>query len=100
VRGLACKQPLGDGWVDSEEFFAVMITNMYLSEKGKHYALRGDYGPTFKPLGSPDGFAFAYKELLKQFRDEMPDFARKLEAVNCKFNPMRDYLRAFASVAF
>lgn len=99
VRGLACKRPLGDGWVDAEEFFAVMITNMYLSEKGKQYALRGDYGPTFKPLANPDGFAFTYKDLVKQFRDEMPDLATKLERVNCRFNPLRDYLHAFASVA-
>lgn len=100
VRGLMCRQPLGDGWEDSEEFLAVMITNMYLSEKGKHYALRGDYGRTFKPLASPGSFAFGYKELLKQFRDEMPELARKLESVNCKFNPVRDYVRAFANVAF
>jgi hypothetical protein len=100
VRGLICRRPLGDGWQDSEEFLAVTITNMYLSEKGKESALRGDYGRTFKPLTDPGGFAFRYKELLQQFRDEMPDLAGKLASVNCRFNPMRDYVRAFASVSF
>lgn len=100
ARGLACRRPLGDGWVDSEEFIAVMVTNMYLSEKGKHRALRGDYGHSFKPLTNPGSFAFDHKEPLTVFRDEMPKLARDLAAVDCRFNPLRDYLRAFASVAF
>jgi len=100
VRGLACRRPLADGWVDSEEFIAVMVTNMYLSEKGKNSALRGDYGRTFKPLTSPGSFAFDHKEPLTVFCNEMPTLARDLAAVDCKFNPLRDYIRAFVSVAF
>lgn len=54
--------------------------------KTEHYALRGDYRRTFKPLANLNSFAFDHKELLSSF--------------NCRFNPLRDYLRSFASVAF
>jgi hypothetical protein len=84
---------------DEEEFFAVMVTNIHISEKGKDHflLLRGGHDDRTTPL-PPDQYqsdvfldqpnVFA---LVEQFCRQHPNIAPRLAKVNSRFNPIRAY---------
>ena len=81
-----------DGWQDREEFYAVLIQNIYLSEQKRHH-LRVSY-TSMSTTGNylslpPDAFAERYDYEILQFVMDWCAFARKVSAIPCAFNPIR-----------
>lgn len=103
VMGVWRRTPMPE-WRDREEFYAVTLTNIYLSQGGRDSAMRGDYAAVFKPLARSlryayssdardnDGRAFAskYSDELLSLRNET--FAVYLEMSKLPFgwNPLRE----------
>ena len=81
-----------DGWQDREEFYAVLVHNVYLSEQKRHH-LRVSY-TSMSTTGNylslpPDAFTERYDFEILQFIMEWCAFARKMSAIPCAFNPIR-----------
>ena len=82
-------------WMDrdfdaKEEFFAIMITNIYSSECGR--PLRANHnGKTLlsRDLSDEKAYVKAYEPEIKALRSEMGAFCAALGAINTKFNPLR-----------
>src|SRR5262249_20251154 len=107
LRG-ECSRPTGDSdWMTEEEFFAGLVCNIYLSEKGKK-DLRGNHpgcGPLTAPLNTSEGFLgkgaappsraqLEHRRLVSKFvtqsRGLCDDICHKVTAAD--FNPIREYL--------
>jgi len=101
--------PRNDQYHNREDFYAVLFTNIYVSEQNKSLAarfsklLRGDHNLTFSSLaaGEPDvaaaddpalGFYKKYKsdidDLFHTDNPTMTRLANDLAAVSCAFNPL------------
>jgi hypothetical protein len=92
---------------DQEEFYAVTVSNIYVSSKYPGQALRGDhsmmllhkpgYPDTVRGLMSNPGleenslyyFAMGHRSELAQLIKEMPQMCSNLADAPCKFNPLR-----------
>jgi hypothetical protein len=91
------------GFDDEEEFFAVTVANVYISESGVNQLfilnpiftrLRADHGDTPLPVWElmrtlmdvPE-----YYKLVKQYCDQLPQLALLLSRVDAIFNPFRVY---------
>ena len=87
-----------DGYDDEEEYFAVLVANIYISEKGKPYtSLRKGHGladPHLKE-SEVEPMAFLFEdynyELIDAFCDQHPKIAPMIADAPAKFNPIRDY---------
>src|SRR6266545_3268830 len=94
-------------WMNEEEFLAVLVTNIYLSERGKTN-LRGNYlgfGLLTAPLNTSEGFLgngtipvspqhLEHRRLVNKLVTDdwgMCDYIS--HKVNAGFNPIREYLR-------
>jgi hypothetical protein len=93
----------GRGNYGYEEFYAILVTNIYLSAAGRSNALRDDHAAVFHPLGSQDAtlknpltFAQTFHDELEYFHDDMRDFFLDLSRVNCLFNPLRFWFQVHA----
>jgi hypothetical protein len=89
------------GYSNEEEFIAVVLANIYLSEKtgGKRW-LRGNY-ETQLFLEDPDGFldnsqkiSPSPRELLERFPSFQPGFFYALAAIDVPFNPVKQFKEA------
>jgi hypothetical protein len=87
---------MGGGYDNAEEFAAVVVTNVYMSEK-KQTALRANHGSRVLPnpekfLDSPDVPAPGARGLLGSFRLRQPTFFAALAGIApnvAAFNPFR-----------
>ena len=84
------------GYDDEEEFFAILVENIYISETGREISigLRSDHTSTNKMdridneefLSDPENF-----RLVEKYCDQHPNIAPKLAFVSSEFNPIRQY---------
>lgn len=94
---------------NSEDFYAVVIANIYLSEKNNRLSLYGRAGETYNlrrdhntenghvPLAAPNALLVnepAFR-LLKDLHDFQRDFCNRIALVPATFNPVRDMLIGF-----
>jgi hypothetical protein len=93
ARGVACVVPRGDEWHNNEELYAILIANIYLSERGLKL-LRGSHRSTFDVLReTADSISDKYSVALYTLQRDMPSFFAKMNAVPCSFNPIRVWTR-------
>jgi Effector protein len=98
MRGVQEDIRVNRGYDDMEEYLATVITNIYMSERGKT-AFAGDHGT--KTLKDPDKFLdnaqhvnMSPPELIRKFRNAQPEFYRDLANIGptiAKFNPVRQF---------
>ncbi len=83
-------------WKNIEEFIAVLVVNIYRSEKGQ--GLRARYSGANKhgvmTVSEQRKFASDYGQIIDALIRDHADFARKLRDVRAPFNPVRDRLVA------
>jgi hypothetical protein len=98
-EGLTTRRPMGFGFDLREEFIAVVIANVYVSEsdpssslRANHHADSGKYAaygiPSLEMLDMRR-FTQSYRRELQDLRDEMPGLTTKLARVKCSFNPFK-----------
>lgn len=95
-------------WGNTEELYAVLIANTYVSERNGRYGsrqpLRGNVGPVdqFTPLSADKArsqvFLKTYRPLLKELCDQMIGLTHGggqtgVQHAPAEFNPIRDYLK-------
>ena len=82
---------VGGGYDNVEEFYAILVSNMYMSEQ--HQAtLRANHG-AYSPMKKEDekNFLKTYHSLIEAFTEDQPFLASQLNLVKCRFNPIREY---------
>jgi hypothetical protein len=84
MRGVLDRVPVDRGYDDQEEYLAVILTNIYLSEKGQT-VFRGDHrlGKIYSNeedilLSNPQHVSMSPVTLLENFKSSQPDFYRAL----------------------
>ena len=99
MRGLLNSLPLGYMYDTEEEFFAILVANIYASETGRPVDLRSDHhgfehlltDSNKKFLPKKDITDYRYRLVAKLVREE-PKMALALSAVHhAHFNPIRRY---------
>jgi outer membrane protein OmpA-like peptidoglycan-associated protein len=89
-----------DGPLDQEEFFAILVTDIYVSEKGKpSNFLRSptDHSAMAIPLKEPETEPYAFLslkrnyELIEKYCRQHPNIAPMIADSAAPFNPIRDY---------
>ncbi|VTZ27315.1 conserved hypothetical protein [Methylocella tundrae] len=98
MRGVQENKKVDRGYDDVEEYLAVVISNIYMSEKGKTVLL-GDHGDA--TLRHPEKFLdnvqhvdVTPRQLLLNFKTAQPDFFRDLANIGrgvAAFNPVRQF---------
>jgi hypothetical protein len=89
---------------NEEEFFAVTVANLYISESGRAASaipgqsrLRSDHGTS--ALSADEDWDLvqfldpAYIRLVKKYCEQHPKLSRGLAGVNARFNPFRTHYR-------
>jgi len=97
MRGVAYMKKVNQHYPNEEEFLAVVITNIYQSEKGQ--ALRGSYLFPFEGLADPKKFMDNVQKtnpsprlLMEGFRNRQRAFYDALKDLRTlRFNPARDW---------
>jgi hypothetical protein len=96
MRGIFNPLPLGFFYDTEEEFFAILLANIYASETGRPIDLRSDHH-TFDHLTTdtdakflPGKTDYRYKLVSKLIHQE-PGMALQLRNIHCLFNPIRRY---------
>lgn len=91
MQGLFQAEPTNDPYDDIEEFFAITVANIYASEVGANYRLRGSHTPAFQPLTitNSQDFDDKYVARLTALNLQMKRFCKLLSQVKAQFNPMR-----------
>lgn len=92
---------------NEEEFFAVTVANVYISESGRapsaipgQSRLRSDHGS--RTLSADEDWDLVqfvdpdYVRLVKKYCEQHPKLSRALAGVNAKFNPFRTHYRLAA----
>jgi hypothetical protein len=100
MRGVAFRLPVNQGYSNEEEYISVVMTNVYLSEKGEPQ-LRGRHARPNIPLPEPEKFLDNYQKismspivLIERFRLRTPHFYRlysEIPANSAPFNPFREF---------
>jgi hypothetical protein len=100
LKGVTYFLNVNQGYNQEEDYLSVVITNIYLSEKGQAY-LRGDHGPFGTKLDDPQGFLdnqqrvnLSPRVLLERFRRAQPMFFAGLAQIPsqlARWNPVRQY---------
>ena len=73
-----------------EEFIAVLLTNIYRSEKSRIGLIRDHAGDYFlaPPLTNPRNFLIVWRPQIVRMCNEMPMLCNAIASVNCYFNPI------------
>jgi hypothetical protein len=91
LQGKACVNSTNDSYENLEEFFAITVTNIYLSEIGKNSKLRGGHSLLFEKLRlNSFDFFMKYDPRLLTLKQEMPKFYEFISTVKCDFNPIKE----------
>jgi hypothetical protein len=106
MRGRMFALPVSQGYTNEEEYISVVLTNVYMSEKGQR-TFRANHEFPSKTLLHPEKFLdnvqgvdMAPLVLIERFRLNTPDFYRAfaaIEATSAPFNPIRDFERRRAA---
>jgi hypothetical protein len=103
IRGGFERAPMRDGFDDREEFYAILIANIYLSED--HRPLRRDnHGfEIWDPTGADaERFYLGTLSAIDTLREEGPGLGlqlfMELSRINTPFNPIRQYVKQKAIV--
>ena len=93
VHGKTLCLKMGGKYDTEEEFFAILVTNIFLSEKGRQ-GLRADHH-SYEKMKDPARRAFyrTHERLLQKFRHQQPRFVRRLSQVKTGYNPLRRLLK-------
>jgi hypothetical protein len=80
---------MGDNYDTVEEFYAILIANIYRSECGYQNLRANHFGKT-DLADTDDGHFYAtYKDKIDGLIDQMKGLCRSIALVRCKFNPIR-----------
>jgi hypothetical protein len=100
MRGVAFRLPVNQGYSNEEEYISVVMTNVYLSEKGEPQ-LRGRHARPNIPLPEPEKFLDNYQNinlspivLIERFRLSTPRFYLHYSGIpanSAPFNPFREF---------
>ena len=101
MRGRSFALPVNQGYGNEEEYISVVLTNVYLSEKGQTVFRANHDFPPNRTLLRPDKFLdnvqgvdLSPKVLIERFRLSTPDFYRAyaaIDATSAPFNPIREF---------
>jgi hypothetical protein len=107
MRGIFNPLPLGFMYDTEEEFFAIVMQNIYASETGRPYDIREshhgrehlttDTNATFLPKA--DMTDYRYRLVAKLVHQE-PKMCRELVRVHAHFNPIRRYFELQRTLIF
>jgi hypothetical protein len=103
VMGVWRRTPMAE-WRDREEFYAALLTNIYLWQGGRQSDMRGDHAAIFKPMAeslryaySADardnlgrGFAAKYNDEILALRNEMFGLYMEIAKLPFGWNPLRE----------
>lgn len=82
---------------NEEEFFAILITNIYMSEKGERLLRRDHYAhaPLGKDLDTSAEFLRhpQHAALIKKLATQQDQLFERIRTVRCRFNPIRRYAK-------
>lgn len=100
MSGLMDKTPLGHNYDNEEEFYAILVANIYASEWGRNNDLRlshhshdhlgHDQDASAKFLPKRDMHDYRYR-LIRKLVDEEPQLCHRIAMAPAKFNPIRRY---------
>jgi hypothetical protein len=100
MGGVAYRLPVSQGYSNEEEYLAVVMTNVYMSEKGQT-RFRGRHARPNIDLPEPEKFLDNYQRismspmvLIERFRLNTPKFYRdysQIPANSAAFNPFREF---------
>lgn len=92
MQGLSYFEITNDSYDDLEEFFAVMVSNVFLSETGRNHRLRAGHVPSLiVKLGmTSKDFWMKYDHRIIKLKKQNPMFFNLMAQVNCQFNPFRE----------
>jgi hypothetical protein len=98
MRGLLNPLPLGFLYDTDEEFFAIVLANIYASETGRPIDIRSDHhgfehlttDTDAKFLPKKDMSDYRYRLVFKLVHEE-PRMAHELRKIHSPFNPIRRY---------
>jgi hypothetical protein len=98
MRGIFNPMPLGFLYDTEEEFFAILLANIYASETGRPIDLRSDHhgfehlttDTDAKFLPKRDMSDYRYRLVFKLVHDE-PRMVHELRKIHSPFNPIRRY---------
>jgi hypothetical protein len=83
------------GYDDEEEFFAVLVTNIYVSETGRTNLRKDHHGHVNlpPPLNRPEAFLAIPENyrLIRTFCSQHPNIAPMIANANAAFNPIKTY---------
>jgi hypothetical protein len=89
------------GFSNAEEFFAILLTDIYISECGRGLeAIRVDHAPAFHSIEnspvfdqkSPRSYYDAYREAIEKLAEQMDDFTRPIgDLLTIEWNPLRHH---------
>jgi len=94
LYGVSNTRPLG-GWManydNEEEFYAILLTNIYMSERGQ-IRMRADHHG-FTSLSKPEFFLNnpGIFDLVSKLYQQQPALCANIATVECDFNPLRGF---------
>lgn len=93
TQGELDRTPMGDDFDKVDEFHAIMVANIYCSERGR--PLRRNHHGSVPMQGdfATDSFRFYawYNKLVSKFVSDLPALAQQLKDVPCAWNPVREH---------
>jgi hypothetical protein len=98
MHGIKSAQPLKHGYDTEEEFYAILVANIYASETGRSIDLREDH-QKFDPLRANKNESFLPAKdrtdyrftLIDKMARQQPQFSRQLGSISTPFNPVLRY---------
>ena len=105
TQGELDRRPMGDGFDKVDEFHAIMVANIYCSERGRPLRRNHHGSAPMQHEFATDGFRFYawYNKLVSKFVSDLPELARQLSRINCPWNPVREhfeYQQILADIAW
>jgi hypothetical protein len=80
---------MGDDYDTVEEFYAILIANIYRSECGYQNLRANHFGKTDLADGDDGRFYARYRDKIDALVNQMKGLCRSIAVVRCKFNPIR-----------
>ena len=94
MQGILCVKTRTDAWDNDEEFYAIFVTNIYLSECYRDHQLRASHKPVFEVLKTNSAdFHTKYQMEIFRLKQTMQPFFAALATIPCQFNPAREEVK-------